>query len=248
MANIFQSSNPLLSEQKITSASGSAASEGIFIQEKATISGAATKTFILFGLMLITALVSYMMPSSFLMIAGSIGGLIAVLVASFKPTSSPVAAPVYALFEGLVIGSVSAYFAQTMDGIIFQATSLTMGTLLTMLVIYKTGIIQVTNKFRMVVAMATGAIFFVYLINMIMGFFGMNIPFLHDSSWTSIGISIFIIVVASMNLLLDFDSFEKAEKNNAPKYMEWFCALGLMVTLIWLYLEFLRLLSKINDR
>ncbi|MBK9254304.1 MAG: Bax inhibitor-1/YccA family protein [Saprospiraceae bacterium] len=196
--------------------------------------------------MLITGLASFVMPSTFLLITGAVGGLIAVLVASFKPHTSAIAAPVYALFEGLFLGSVSAYYASLMDGIILQAVILTMGTMLTMLFVYKSGWIKVTEKFRMGVVMATGAVFLVYMASFIGGFFGFNIPYLHEGGFIGIGISLVIIGIASMNLILDFDAFDKGQEHGAPKYMEWFCALGLMVTLVWLYVEFLRLLSKLN--
>jgi uncharacterized YccA/Bax inhibitor family protein len=177
---------------------------------------------------------------------GIFGGLAAVLVASFKPTTSPIAAPVYAAFEGLFVGSISAIYAAQFDGIVFQAVSLTFGTLFSMLILYKTGIIKVTAKFRSAVYMATGAIFLVYLVSFIGSFVGFNIPYLHEGGTIGIGISVVIIGVAALNLLLDFDSFEKGAAANAPKYMEWFVSLGLLVTLVWLYIEFLRLLSKLS--
>jgi len=129
-----------------------------------------------------------------------------------------------------------------MDGIIGQAVLLTFGTLVTMLMIYKTGLIPITQKFRMAIGMATGAIFIAYLAS----FFGLNIPYLHEGGMIGIGITVVIIIVAALNLLLDFDSFEKGEQSSAPSYMEWVCAMGLLVTLVWLYVEFLRLLSKLN--
>jgi uncharacterized YccA/Bax inhibitor family protein len=249
MANksFFESRNPFLSEKKFIETSATITQSGsAVIEETSTIAGAINKTLILFGVLMVTSVISYWMPSGFLMIAGAVGGLIAVLVASFKPHTSAIAAPVYAAFEGLFVGSISAYFAAMMDGIILQAVSLTMGTLLTMLVVYKTGIIPVTQKLRTGIVMATGAVFFVYLISFIGSFFGFSIPYLHEGGMIGIGISVVIIGIAAFNLLLDFDMFEKAEEHGAPKYMEWFCALGLMVTLVWLYIEFLRLLSKLN--
>ncbi|MFZ1703405.1 MAG: Bax inhibitor-1/YccA family protein [Saprospiraceae bacterium] len=245
--SFFESKNPLLSESKfIQTASVTTDQNSFIISDKATISGAINKSFILFSVLLFTSAISFVMPSTFLMICGVVGGLIAVLVASFKPHTSPISAPVYAGFEGLFVGSISAIFASMIDGIILQAVGLTFGTLLTMLVIYKSNIIPVTEKLKSGIMMATGAVFFVYLISFIGSFFGFNIPYLHEGGVIGIGISVVIIGIASLNLLLDFDQFEKAEQHGAPKYMEWFCALGLMVTLVWLYIEFLRLLSKLN--
>jgi len=245
--SFFESSNPILNEDKFRDAAATIETNqyGV-VAETATVIGAANKTLVLFAILFATSVISYMMPSTFMMIVGGIGGLIAVLVAVFKPHTSPVAAPVYAMFEGLFVGSISAYFATMMDGIVLQAVALTFGTLLTMLFVYRSGLIRVTEKFRMGVVMATGAIFFIYLISFIGSFFGFNMPYLHENGLMGIGISLVIIVVASLNLLLDFDNFEKAEQHGAPKYMEWFCALGLIVTLVWLYIEFLRLLSKLN--
>ena len=137
-------------------------------------------------------------------------------------------------------------FAAEYAGIVFQAVSLTMGTCLMMLMVYKSGLIKITEKFRMGVAMATGAIFLVYLVSWIGMFAGFEVPFIHESGPLGIGISVVIIGVASLNLLLDFDLFEKGASQGAPKYMEWFCGLALMVTIVWLYVEFLRLLSKLQ--
>ena len=241
--SFFESKNPILNEDKLKSMSESYTLNG---EDTMTISGAINKTLILFSILMVTSVASYMMPSMFLLITGCIGGLIAVLVASFKPHTSAISAPVYAGFEGLALGTISAYYAGLMDGIILQAVSLTFGTLFSMLILYKSGLITVTAKFRAGVMMATGAIFFVYLISMVGSMFGWNMPYLHESGMMGIGISLAIIAVAAMNLLLDFDNFDKAAESNAPKYMEWFCGLSLMVTLVWLYLEFLRLLSKLN--
>jgi uncharacterized YccA/Bax inhibitor family protein len=247
MANsFFESRNPVLNEEKLKKYAHVENHSVGFESETMTMSGAVNKTLVLFVILFATSLISYTMPSTFLMIAGVIGGLIAVLVASFKPHTSPISAPVYAAFEGLALGSISAFFAASFDGIVFQAISLTLGTLVTMLALYKTGVIKVTEKFRSGVMMATGAIFLVYMVSFVGSFFGWNMPYLHEGGMMGIGISVVIIGVAALNLLLDFDNFDKAVQMNAPKYMEWFCGLSLMVTLVWLYIEFLRLLSKLN--
>lgn len=216
-------------------------------QDKMTIDGALNKTFILFSILIVTTAISYLMPTSFLMWTGIIGGLAAVVFAMFKPEKSAIAAPVYAAFEGLFIGAISYTYAVAYEGIVFQAVGLTFGTLLTMLFIYKAGIVKVTQKLRAGVMMATGAVLMVYLMSWIMSMFGASMTVLHDNGLIGIGISVVIIGVAAFNLLLDFDNFEKGQENGAPQYMEWFYAMGLLITLVWLYIEFLRLLSKLKD-
>jgi len=244
--SFFESKNPILNEDKIAKWGKAEAGYVSDYNDSMTISGAINKTLVLFAILMVTSFLSYQNPTTFLLITGVVGGLIAVLVASFKPHTSAIAAPVYAGFKGLALGTISAFYAAQFSGIVFQALLLTMGTLLSMLVLYKSGLITVTAKFRAGVMMATGAIFFVYLISFVGSFFGWNMPYLHEGGMMGIGISVVIIAVAAMNLLLDFDNFDKAAEANAPKYMEWFCALSLMVTLVWLYIEFLRLLSKLN--
>ena len=244
--SFFESRNPVFNEEKLQKLDRSGALTNENVHDVMSISGAINKTAILFVILLATSVASYAMPSMFLLIVGIVGGLIAVLVASFKPHTSAIAAPVYAGFEGLALGTISAMYASTMDGIIMQAVSLTFATLISMLVLYKSGLIKVTDKFRSGVMMATGAIFLVYLVSMIGSMFGWNMPYLHQGGMIGIGISVVIIAVAALNLLLDFDNFDKAAQARAPKYMEWFCGLSLMVTLVWLYIEFLRLLSMLN--
>ena len=243
-----KSSNPVLNEDRLNNASGGGAIISDQGRNPATVSGAVNKTFILSFLLLITSLYSFMNPSNLFMWGGAIGGLGLVIAMCFKPKWSPTLAPVYALVEGLFVGSVSyAYATGAGAAIIFQAVLLTVSLLFMMLFIYKTGIIKVTNKFRNGVFMATGAIMMVYLLNIVLGMFGMNIPFLHEGGMIGIGISVVIIGVATLNLLLDFDNFDRIEASRAPAYMEWFVAMGLIVTLVWLYLELLRLLSILSS-
>lgn len=245
MANsFFKSSNPIMSEEKIYNMS--TIDSGI-LEGKMTINGAINKSMILFSILMVTSFFSFIMPSMLLMIVGAIGGLIAVLVATFKPTSSPVSAPVYAAFEGLFLGSVSAVYAAQTQGIVINAVLLTFGTLLFMLLLYKYRIIKVTEKLRSGIIIATVSIAFVYLIAFVFSLFGYNIPYIHQGGLMGIGFSVLVLGIAAMNLLLDFDNFEKSEQYGAPKYMEWYCGLGLLVTLVWLYIEFLRLLSKLKD-
>ena len=186
-------------------------------------------------------------PSAFLW-GGMIGGLVFALITIFKKTWAPVTAPIYAVFEGAFLGALSASFELRYPGIVTQAVFGTFGVFLALLMVYRSGMIAVTDNFRLGVAAATGGIFIVYMATMLLGFFGINIPYIHGSGIVGIGFSVFVIVIASMNLVLDFDFIENGEKMGAPKYMEWYAAFGLLVTLIWLYIEILHLLAKLRER
>jgi uncharacterized YccA/Bax inhibitor family protein len=179
---------------------------------------------------------------------GGIGGFITVLVTVFRPQSSGVSAPIYALFEGLFLGGVSAIFESMYAGVVMRAVALTLAVFFAMLFLYRSGVIKVTRKFAMGLFAATGGIALVYLMSFIGGFFGMEFSFLHGNSNFSIGFSLVVVVIAALNLVLDFSFIDRASQSGAPKYMEWYGAFGLMVTLIWLYLEILRLLSKLASR
>ena len=211
-----------------------------------TVHGAINKTFLLFGIMMITTYISYIMPSSLFLIVGAIGGLIAVIVASIKRTLSPFVAPIYALLEGLFVGSITARYALAYNNIVIHAVTLTISMLLLMLIIYRLNLIPVTNKLRTGVFMATGAVALLYILSWVLGAFGINMPMLHQGGLIGIGISLVIIGIAAFNLLVDFDMFEKGAQYGAPKYMEWFLGMGLLITLIWLYVEILRLLSILS--
>ena len=182
------------------------------------------------------------------MIGGAIGGLIFALITIFKPTWAPVTAPIYAALEGLFIGALSAFAESKFPGIVLQATGLTFGILFALLGAYRSGLIKATENFKLGVAAATGGIFLVYMASFVLGMFGVAIPFLHDATPIGIGISVFICIIAALNLVLDFDFIENGADNGAPKYMEWLGAFGLMVTLIWLYIEILHLLMKLRSR
>jgi uncharacterized YccA/Bax inhibitor family protein len=183
---------------------------------------------------------------------GAIGGLVVAVIMSFKPTSSPYLAPLYGLLEGLFVGALSATinyaFRESYPGIIMQAVVLTFGAAVAMFILYNFRIIKVTERFRSIVFTATAGIAIFYLIAMVLRMFAIDIPFLHEGSMLGIGFSLVVIVVASLNLIMDFDMIERGAATGAPKYMEWFCAFGLLVTIIWLYIEILRLLSKISSR
>jgi uncharacterized YccA/Bax inhibitor family protein len=182
------------------------------------------------------------------MIGGAIGGLIAAMVTIFKPTLAPFSAPVYAALEGLFLGGISAFFEMRYPGIVIQAIALTFGTLAVLLMAYRSGLIRATENFKLGIVAATGAVFMIYMATMVLGFFGVSIPYIHGSGVIGILFSLVVVVIAALNLVLDFDFIERGVEQGAPKYMEWYGAFGLMVTLVWLYLEILRLLSKLQGR
>jgi len=179
---------------------------------------------------------------------GVIGGLIVALVTVFKPQWSMFTAPIYAALEGLFIGGISGIFEASYPGIVFQAVSLTFGTLFALLFAYKTGIIRATEQFKLGVFAATAGIAILYLITMVLSFFNIQVPFIYGNSGWGIAFSVFVVVIAALNLIIDFDMIETGVKARAPKYMEWYGGFALMVTLVWLYIEFLRLLSKVRSR
>jgi uncharacterized YccA/Bax inhibitor family protein len=181
----------------------------------------------------------------FLPLFGALGVAIATV---FRPLWARFTAPVYALVEGVVVGALSHLYEAEFDGIVFQAAVGTVGVLAVMLFLYATRIIKVTDRLRMGIVMATGAIFLVYLVNAVLRLFGTDVPFLHDTGAIGIAISLFIIGVAAFNLLLDFDFTEKAAAARAPKELEWYAGFGLLVTLVWLYIEMLRLLAILQGR
>jgi uncharacterized YccA/Bax inhibitor family protein len=179
---------------------------------------------------------------------GLVGGFIVALVTIFKKNWAAFTAPLYALFEGLMLGALSATLEARYPGIAIQAVGLTFGTLLAMLIAYSSGLIKPTQKFKTGVIAATGGIALLYLATMGLGFFGVHIPYIYGNGLVGIGFSLFVVVIAALNLVLDFDLIQSGVASGAPKYMEWYCAFGLLVTLVWLYIEMLRLLSKLNRR
>ncbi len=247
---LMRTSNPTLNENAFRN-------EGVaFGQEAMTIAGTVNKTGILLLCTLATSAWTWNRflhsetPESVypLALLGAIGGFIFALVTIFKKTWAPVTAPIYALLEGLFLGSVSAIFELRFPGIPIQAVSLTFGVLIVMLVAYRSGLIPVTDNLRLGIVAATGGIAVFYFAQFILGFFGVHFTTINGSSPIGIGFSVVVVIIASLNLVLDFDFIERGAQAGAPKYMEWYGAFGLMVTLIWLYLEMLRLLSKIRDR
>ncbi|MCI5066430.1 Bax inhibitor-1/YccA family protein [bacterium] len=227
-----------------------------------TIEGTVNKTFISVMLTIAAAYWSFSDPSFFapLMWVFAIGGFGIAIAISFKQNWAPFLTPVYAVVEGFFLGTLSLFYAAStsspqggFDGglgldssIVFQAVTLTFGTLFALLAAYRSGMIKVTEQFKMMIFAATGGIAIVYLISLVVNLFGGSIPYIHGSGVIGIGFSLFVVGIAALNLVVDFDFIERAAKSrSAPKYMEWFGAFGLLVTLIWLYVEILRLLSKI---
>ena len=254
----LQSSNPALKSAFKTM--GHATSDtGVM-----TLKGTINKSII--SLLLILAAASYTWSMTLngtgdamvWMIGGAIGGFVVAMITTFKKEWAPYTTPIYALLEGLFLGAVSALYAvNTAEGteysmvnnsIVIQAVTLTFGVFFAMLFAYRSGMIKATNKFRSGVIAATGGIAIAYLFSIVLGMFGIELSFIHGNSMMSIGISLFVVVIAALNLVLDFDFIEKGSQMGLPKYMEWYGAFGLMVTLVWLYIEILRLLSKISSR
>ena len=226
---------------------------GAVTGEAMTIEGTVNRTAFLLLLLVATATWTWLQtfagaPTGGYLLGGLFGGFAVALVTIFKPTWAPVTAPIYALLEGLALGAISAYFQARYPGIVIQAVALTFGVLFALLVAYRSGLIPVTENFRLGVVAATGGIAVFYLVAIGLSFFNIRIPFLHEGSLIGIGFSLFVVVVASLNLVLDFDFIEKGAEHGAPKVMEWYAAFGLIVTLVWLYLEILRLLSKLRSR
>jgi len=251
----MRSGNPVLSDSTFLDlGSGAVLSRPA---DAMTLNGTIAKTGFLLFLTVLTAAFAWSQSISpagptaaapIYMWGGVIGGLIVAFITIFKKQWSPVTAPLYALLEGFFLGAISAVFAHLYEGIVMQAVMLTFGTLFAMLFAYRSGMIKVTQKFRAGVVAATGGIMLIYLATIGLGFFGINIPYIHESGLIGIGFSLFVVVIAAMNLVLDFDLIESGIEHGAPKYMEWFGGFALLVTLIWLYVEFLRLLAKLQSR
>ena len=254
--DLTKSSNPVFGKN-IFNRSAAGSDEGVM-----TVNGTINKTGIMLLIVIFAASFTWrkffgeidplnpVMPQGIMLWAmiGAIGGLITALITTFSPRRAAMTAPIYAVFEGLFLGAISAIFEAKFPGLVMRAVSLTFGVFFIMLLLYRSGTIRATEKFRMIIFAATGGIALVYLGSFIAGLFGVNVSFLHDSSPLSIGISLFVVAIAALNLILDFDMIIQGANARAPKYMEWFGAFGLMVTLIWLYLEMLRLLSKLASR
>ena len=252
---LFQSGNPTLTEKIFnSSATRNAELQGV-MSVRGTMNkfgfmllmlmGAATYTWNLYQ----TGNPGQMQT---LMYVGIFGGMIAAFAIIFKPTWAPYIAPLYGLLEGLFIGGISAVmndmFAKNYPGLVMQAVGLTFGVAIAMFLLYNFRVIRATEKFKSILFAATLGIGIFYLLTMVFRMFGVDMPFMYDSSLLGIGISLFIVAIAALNLIMDFDMIEKGADAGAPKYMEWYGAFGLMVTIVWLYIEMLKLLSRFAKR
>lgn len=243
--------NPVLSEKIFKTNQATSANTGTM-----TVKGTATKSLVLILMILAGAMYTWKIayeainPASLQpwMWGGVIGGFVVAMIISFKPIWAQYLAPIYAVLEGLFLGAISAVFSQafaaTAPGIVMNATLLTILTAVVMLIIYRTNLIKVDGKFARIMTIAIGAIALYYIVSMVLSLFGVNLTMLHNSGPLSIGISLVIIGVAAFSLLMDYEFIVRASESGAPKYMEWYGAFGLMVTLVWLYLEILKILAK----
>ena len=248
----MRTANPALNDKTFQSLPKTQSAAG-----RMTIQGTVNKTGIMLLLLIIPAMYVWNQffagggnPSSVLpfTIGGAIGGLIVAMVTIFRQTWAPVTAPIYSVLEGAFLGGISAILESQYPGIVLQAVLLTFGTAFGLLMAYRSGLIKATENFKLGIVAATGGIFLVYMATFILGFFNINIPYIHGSGTIGIAFSVFVVIIAALNLVLDFDFIESGAEQGAPKYMEWFAAFGLMVTLIWLYIEILRLLAKLASR
>jgi uncharacterized YccA/Bax inhibitor family protein len=221
--------------------------------EQMTLGGTVNKTGLSLFILLIAA--SYIWnrgatdPALPVWVFGSvIGGFIVAIATTFKKTWAPITTPVYAALEGVALGGISVIFESQYPGIVSQAVFLTFGTLAALLLAYRSGLVRATENFKLGIFAATGGIALLYLASFVLGFFGMSVPLIHSSGTWGILFSLFVVVIAALNLVLDFDFIETGVERGAPKYMEWYGAFGLLVTLVWLYLEILRLLAKLQSR
>lgn len=255
--DLTKSSNPVFGKN-IFSQSATNTSEGVM-----TINGTINKTGLMLLIVVFAATFTWrkffgaidpanpgVLPSGIMVwtMVGAIGGFITALITTFSPRRAAMTAPIYAVFEGLFLGAISAMFEARFPGLVMRAVSLTFGVFLIMLLLFRSGAIQVTNKFRTIILAATGGIALVYFVSFIAGMFGANLGFMYGNGMVGIGFSLVVVAIAALNLVLDFDMIVKGANARAPQYMEWYGAFGLMVTLIWLYLEILRLLSKFASR
>ncbi len=223
-------------------------SQGFVGSERMTLDGTVNKTGILLGLCFIGAIISWNIPNPIFIIGGALVGFGLAIYTSFVPRNAGITAPIYAFVEGLFLGGISLMFETEYPGIAIQAIGLTFGTLTSLLFFYKSGLIKPTENFRLMIFSATFGIMILYLVSIVMSFFGSGIGFIHSNGIFGIGFSLFVVCIAALNLVLDFDFIEQGSENSLPKFMEWYGAFSLMVTLIWLYLEILRLLAKLRSR
>ena len=215
-----------------------------------TIQGTVDKTAIALSILLVAGYFGYTSFSPAIMFGGFIGGFIVAMVTIFKRTWAPYTVPIYAVLEGLALGGISFFYNSLYEGIVLQSITITVCILLSLLFAYRSKIIKATENFKLGVFAATGGVFLIYIVDFLMSFFGTGISVLNinNSSDFSILFSLGVVVIASLNLVIDFDFIEEGAENGAPKYMEWYGTFGLLITLVWLYLEILRMLAKMRNR
>ena len=246
---VFRSGNPALNPQYF---------QGGMATERMTLDGTINKTLALLGLVSIAAMLSYSIVtqnpgySTLLIIGAGLGGFVLALAIMFmRPQNPQVLMSMYALLEGLFIGAFSFvienYYLGGTEGVILQALVGTVAVFLTMLAVYKFELIKPTEKFMLVVSAMAGAIMIIYVFNFVLVMFGTTVPFLHSSGPIGIGISVIFLTVASLFLIIDFAMIENGVKYGAPKNMEWYGAFGLVLTLVWLYIEMIKLIAKLRD-
>jgi uncharacterized YccA/Bax inhibitor family protein len=247
----LRSGNPALRADTFTSERAEPAA-GVM-----TIEGAVNRTIVAIAILVAAAVFAWkqlaaaeqgLIPTQGLFVAALIGAPILGLVTVFWRRAAPFTTPVYAALEGLLLGTVSTFFEAAYRGIVIEAVALTFGTLIALLFCYKTGLIRATENFKLGIFAATAGIGLAYLMTWLLSLFGVHVPFIHDTGLIGIGFSFFVVGIAALNLVLDFDFIEQGAAVGAPKYMEWYAAFGLLVTLVWLYLEILRLLAKLQSR
>ena len=244
---MFRTSNPALKEEAFRSLPREYGAESM------TVQGAVNKTG--FSLLILLAAAAFTwsqalsgQPVGLFALLGGLGGFMVALATIFKQHWAPVTTPIYAALEGLLLGGLSATYEVRYPGLPFNAVALSVGCLAVMLAAYSSGLIRPSERFRLGIVAATGAIALAYLASMLLGFFGIRLLSVFDSGPLGIGFSLFVVALAALNLVLDFDLIEGGARAGAPRYMEWYGAFALLVTLIWLYLEMLRLLAKLQDR
>lgn len=244
---MMRTSNPTLTDRAFQQAGTAVAGEVM------TVQGAVQKTAVLLAIAVATASWAWTRgwsPGQLagIVIASALAAFVVAMLTALKSAWSPVTAPCYAALEGIALGGISLIFETKYPGIVPQAVGLTFGTLFALLGAYQSGLIRATENFKLGVTAATGGIALIYLATWILGFFGIRVPYIHESGLAGILFSLFVVVIAALNLVLDFDFIERGAERHAPKFMEWYAAFGLLVTLVWLYLEFLRLLAKARER
>ena len=246
----FRSGNPALNKNSFKNLSVDRSTGPILRNELMTIKGTVDKTAISLLLMIASGYYTFSEQIVSLIWPGVIVGFIIAIITIFRKHYAPITVPLYALSQGLFLGGISFMYSQLFEGIVYNAILLTVTILFSLLLAYRSGIIKPTENFKLGIFAATGGIVLFYFVSIIASFFGTGFSVLDptNGSMTSILVSLFVVIIASLNLVLDFDFIEEASENGAPKYMEWYGAFGLLVTLVWLYLEILRLLAKINSR